>query len=584
MHHVDTIILAMGALLLLAILAGRASSRIGAPLLLVFLALGIAVDKLANFQFNDYRLASLVGSMAIAVILFDGGLRTPRSVFKMARWPALVLSTVGVVITAGITCVVARWLLGVGWAQGFLIGSIVASTDAAAVFLLLHQRGLRLRPRVSALLEVESGLNDPMAVFLTLLSIHAVQGSGFGWAQLGQFALEMGGGGIIGVAGGFALAALINRLELSAGLYPILALAGTLFIFGATQTIGASGFLAVYLAGLVMGDRRMKARQIIERFHDGLAWLSQISLFLMLGVLVSPDTLLRVALPALVVAVALILVARPLAVTLCLSFFGFAWNERLFISWVGLRGAVPIFLGLLPVLSGLRGAETYFGIAFAVVLLSLLAQGWTIGPAARLLDVEIPADPEPPSRADIDLPVDGPQQLAMLTVAAESEAAVRGLGRLVVPESVRVLAMIREGHPVAPEEVRVLYPGDAVLVLGEPAALTAMERLFGRRDHGRRASGLGDFQVKGETPLTTVAGLYGFTPPDLAEDVAIGDHLSRRLGRRASVGVRLRVGEVALIVAAMDEARVTEVGIDLTPDERPWTKLRQGVKGLRLRA
>lgn len=574
----------MGALLLLAILAGRASSRIGAPLLLVFLALGIAVDKLANFQFNDYRLASLVGSMAIAVILFDGGLRTPRSVFKMARWPALVLSTVGVVITAGITCVVARWLLGVGWAQGFLIGSIVASTDAAAVFLLLHQRGLRLRPRVSALLEVESGLNDPMAVFLTLLSIHAVQGSGFGWAQLGQFALEMGGGGIIGVAGGFALAALINRLELSAGLYPILALAGTLFIFGATQTIGASGFLAVYLAGLVMGDRRMKARQIIERFHDGLAWLSQISLFLMLGVLVSPDTLLRVALPALVVAVALILVARPLAVTLCLSFFGFAWNERLFISWVGLRGAVPIFLGLLPVLSGLRGAETYFGIAFAVVLLSLLAQGWTIGPAARLLDVEIPADPEPPSRADIDLPVDGPQQLAMLTVAAESEAAVRGLGRLVVPESVRVLAMIREGHPVAPEEVRVLYPGDAVLVLGEPAALTAMERLFGRRDHGRRASGLGDFQVKGETPLTTVAGLYGFTPPDLAEDVAIGDHLSRRLGRRASVGVRLRVGEVALIVAAMDEARVTEVGIDLTPDERPWTKLRQGVKGLRLRA
>ncbi|TWB16969.1 potassium/proton antiporter (CPA1 family) [Nitrospirillum amazonense] len=581
MHHVDTIIFALGSLLMLAILAGRASSRIGAPLLLVFLALGIAVDKLANFQFNDYRLASLVGSIAIAVILFDGGLRTPKAVFKVARWPALVLSTAGVLVTAGVTCVVARWLLGVGWAQGFLIGSIVASTDAAAVFLLLHQRGLRLRPRVSALLEVESGLNDPMAVFLTLLSIHAVQGAGFGWAQLGQFALEMGGGGIIGIAGGFALSAIINRLELSAGLYPILALAGTLFIFGATQTIGASGFLAVYLAGFIMGNRRVKARQIIERFHDGLAWLSQISLFLMLGVLVSPDTLVRVALPALVVAVALILVARPLAVTLCLSFFGFAWNERLFISWVGLRGAVPIFLGLLPVLSGLPGAETYFGIAFAVVLLSLLAQGWTIGPAARLLDVEIPADPEPPGRADIDLPVDGPQQLAMLTVAPESEAAVRGLGRLVVPESVRVLAMIREGHPVAPEEVRVLYPGDAVLVLGEPAALTAMERLFGRRDHGRRAAGLGDFQVKGDTPLAAVAGLYGFEAPPVDGDIAIGEHLARRLGRRASVGVRLKVGEVALIVASMDETRVTEVGIDLTPNERPWTRLRQGLKGLR---
>lgn len=565
MSTVDTFILVIGGMLLLAILAGRLSSRIGAPLLLVFLALGIGVDRVADFQFNNYPLAYLIGSMAIAIILFHGGMHTKREALRLARAPALALSTVGVLITAGITCLVARWLLHAGWAQGFLIGSIIASTDAAAVFLLLNQRGLRLRQRVSAVLEVESGFNDPMAVFLTLLSIHALQGEGFGWEQLGWFVVEMAGGVVLGLLGGNLLAAFINRIELSPGLYPIIMLAGTLFIFGLTQRLGASGFLAVYVMGLTLSGRRLRSRKLIEHFHDGLAWLAQIGLFLMLGVLVSVDTLIEVALPALVVALALIVVARPVAVMLCLQPFRFALSERVFISWVGLRGAVPIFLGSLPVMAGLPGAETYFGIAFAVVLLSLLLQGWTLGMAARWLKVELPPEPEAPGRADIDLAVEGHQQLVMLTVAPESEAAMRGLGRLVVPETVRVLALIREGRAVPLEDVRALSAGDAVLVLGDPGAINVMEKLFGRRAAHTGSASLGDFQIKGETPVEAVAGLYGFeAPPGLS----IGDYLARRLGRLPATGDRVRAGAVELIVAQSDGDVIREVGINLTPPER----------------
>lgn len=563
MGTVDTFILVVGGMLLLAILAGRVSSRVGAPLLLVFLALGIAVDRIADLQFNDYPLASLVGSMAIAVILFHGGMHTKKEVFRLARAPALVLSTVGVVVTAGITCLVARWLLHASWAQGFLIGSTVASTDAAAVFLLLNQRGLRLRKRVSALLEVESGFNDPMAVFLTLASIHMLQGGGFGWHEVGWFFVEMLGGVVFGVLGGNALAAFINRIDLSPGLYPIVMLAGTLFVFGLTQRIGASGFLAVYLMGLTLSGRRLRNRKLIEHFHDGLAWLAQICLFLMLGLLVSPYTLIEVALPALVVALALIVVARPVAVMLCLLPFRFSLSERVFVSWVGLRGAVPIFLGGLPVMAGLPGAETYFGIAFAVVLLSLILQGWTLGAAARWLKMELPPKPEAPSRADIDLAVEG-QHLAMLTVAPESEAAMRGLGRLVVPETVRVLALIREGRAVPLDDVRGLNPGDAVLVLGDTTAVDVMEKLFGRR-RVTAGQGFGDFQVRGETPVETVAGLYGF---DAAPGLSIGDYLARRLGRLPATGDRVRAGAIALIATDVERDVIREVGIDLTPPER----------------
>lgn len=581
MDAVNHAILLSGVLLLLAIAAGLVSSRIGAPLLLVFLALGMLAGEEGpgGIPFGDYQLAYLVGSLALTVILFDGGLRTRVETFRLARWPALVLATAGVLVTAGVTGAIACLALDVGLEQGLLVGAIVASTDAAAVFFLLQVGGIGLRARVSATLEVESGLNDPMAVFLTLLGISLVTGPepAWSWAFLSGFLVQLVGGAALGAAGGALLAGISNRLTVADGLYPILALSAALFLFGSAQALHSSGFMAVYVAGLVLGSRRHKADLLIRRFHDGLAWLAQITLFVLLGLLVTPSKLAPLLLPGLAVAATLVLVARPLAVFLCLAPFRFKPDEMGFIAWVGLRGAVPIVLGTMPVLAGVPGAETYFGIAFVVVLVSLLLQGWTLGPAARWLGVLAPAGPASPTRADFDLP-GAERQLAVFTVAPDSEAAVRRRGRLLIPETLQVLSIIRDGHPVRPDEAEGLRPGDAVLVLGDPAGLGRMDRLFGPRMAAEAEDRpAGDFQLDADTPAASAALLYGFEAGADA-GLGLGALLARRLGRPPALGDRVRLGAVDLIVAAMEGERVTSVGIDLSPPEPGWMRLRQGLR------
>ncbi|QJE71923.1 potassium/proton antiporter [Aerophototrophica crusticola] len=587
MELVNHIILLAGLLLLLAIFAGQVSSRIGAPVLLVFLALGmLAGEDGYGIFFNDYQLAYLIGSLALAVILFDGGLRTRAETFKLARWPALSLATVGVVVTAGVTGLAAALALDLGWREGLLVGAIVASTDAAAVFFLLHLRGLGLRARVSATLEVESGLNDPMAVLLTVVAITLVTAPGpiSGWHLALEFVLEMGGGAALGVIAGFALVGLVNRLELADGLYPILALSAALFVYGLAQALGTSGFMAVYLAGFILGNKRHKADRLIRRFHDGLAWLAQITLFVMLGLLVTPSKLEPFAAEAVLVALALVFLARPLAVFISLAPLRFSWGELWFMSWVGLRGAVPIVLGTMPVLAGVPGAETYFGIAFVVVLVSLVVQGWTVGLAARLLGMLAPAEPEAPTRADFDLAGEEGRQLAVFTVAPDSEAATRTRGRLLIPENVQVLTLIQNGCPVRPEDAAGLQPGDAVLCLGDPPALAVMDRLFGRRAAGvAQRQGIGDFQLQADTPAREVGLLYGFDPgPD--GDLMLGAFLAKRLGRTPALGDRARAGEVELVAAQMDGDRLVQVGIDLTPEEeRGWSRVKTRLAGFRRR-
>ena len=374
----DALILICAGLILLSIFAGIVSSRIGAPLLLVFLALGMLAgeDGIGRIDFDDFQAAYTIGAVSLAIVLFDGGLRTGLSTLRTASWPALTLATAGVAITAAVTGAAAVFLYGMTWVEGLLVGSIVASTDAAAVFFLLHLHGTNLVNRVRATLEAESGLNDPMAIFLTITCVELLKSghTEMSWAVAGDFALvflvQIIGGAAIGFAGGYLLVALINRLKLASGLYPILTLAGALALFGGAQLLGASGFLAVYICGLVIANHRHRARQIIERFLDGLAWLSQIVMFVMLGLLVTPSTLLIGLLPAVAVALTLTLAARPLAVLLCVAPFGFHWREHAFLSWVGLRGAVPIFLGTIPVLAEVPFARLYFDIAFVVVLAS----------------------------------------------------------------------------------------------------------------------------------------------------------------------------------------------------------------------
>jgi cell volume regulation protein A len=579
-EHLNQAIFLGAALVLASIFAGTLSSRFGAPLLFVFLGLGMLAGEEGpgGIPFHDFKTAYLIGSAALAIILFDGGLRTRRDTFLLAARPALALATLGVVVTAGLVGAVAHYALGLGKLQAFLIGAIVASTDAAAVFFLLNVRGMEIQRRVRATLEVESGINDPMAVFLTIAAVELLRhGQAMTTEQLAlTFVIQMAGGGIIGAAGGFGLVALINRLELASGLYPIVAVASALALFGGAQSIGASGFLAVYLAGMIVGNRRHRAAQLINRFHDGLAWLSQIVMFLMLGLLVTPSRLLPDLLPALVVAAALVLLARPAAVVLCLAPFRFTLPETLFVSWVGLRGAVPIFLATVPVLAPLPRGEHYFAVAFVVVLTSLVIQGWTIAPAARLLGLELPPATEGSERLELETVSGIDRDIAGYRVAPGSPALAHAYGELPLPRRARIISVIREGTVMDRTKLARLEADDYVLAVAPPEQMIHLDRLFATRPAPRRVRRevFGEFILDGRATLGAVADLYNL--PVAPEDRALplGTFIARRLKRRIVAGDRLRLGGVELVAREVDLGKVTSVGVELEPEEHWLLRLR----------
>jgi NhaP-type Na+/H+ and K+/H+ antiporter len=383
------LILLGGVLGLLSIIAGVISRRVGAPMLLVFLALGMLAgdDYVLGIQYDDFRSAYLIGSVALAVILFEGGLKTPLSMLRLALWPAAALATIGVGVTTGILGATVWLIDGVPVAAALLAGAAAAPTDAAAVAVLLRRAGAALPERLLALLEVESGLNDPMSVFLTflLLRLIAEPGSvGVAGAVL-LFLEEMAGGAALGLAGGWLLAWLLNRLPIEAPLAPVLVLTGGLAVFGLAQLLGTSGFLATYLAAVVTGATHHRARQDLEHFFEGMAWLAQIVLFLMLGLLVTPEDLPPYLPGAVIGAAVLMFIARPAAVFACLLPFRFSLRETAFASWVGLRGAVPIYLSIIPGLADPHRDQRLFASIFILVVASLVVQGWTVAPAARLL-------------------------------------------------------------------------------------------------------------------------------------------------------------------------------------------------------
>jgi len=583
MEFANQIILVTAALITFSIFAGVLSSRIGAPLLLVFLAFGMLAgeDGPGGIQFSDFRFLYLTGSVGLALILFDGGLRTSRDIFRMALKPASLLATVGVVVTACITGVAAHFVLGFGWLESMLIGAIVGSTDAAAVFFLLHLHGLRLRPRVAGTLEVESGLNDPMAVFLTLALVHLI-GSGMpdGGAAMAtwDFVLEFlwqGVGGIIfGLGGGMLVLRAINKLQLSSGLYPILAAALALVVFAAAQSVNASGFLAVFLVGYTLGNNPHRATSEISRFSDGLAWLSQITLFLMMGLIVSPSALVPILLPGLAIAAVLILLARPIAVFLCLLPFQYKWRETGFISWVGLRGAVPIFLGTIPVLERIPNAHVIFGIAYIVVLVSLVVQGWTITRAARLTEVELPPRPRPRARTEIELPAGIGRSVVAYTVDPMSIVARRRVTRLPLPEGTEIISLMRDGHVRDSQAVEALIGGDVVMLLTDSENFALLDMLFGSRTARRAAkqqAGNVDFTLERGANTGSVADLYGFTVGPKEREHTLESLMHLRLGKKINAGERLHLGEVELIALEVSEGTPHLIGLDLDPPMREST-------------
>jgi potassium/hydrogen antiporter len=356
-------------------------------------------------------------------------------------------------------------------------------------------------------------------------------------------------------------------------------MAFALFTFGGAQSVGASGFLAVYLAGLIVGNRRHRAAQLIDRFHDGLAWLAQMVMFVMLGLLVTPSELLPALIPAVLIAVFLVVVARPLAVVLCLLPFRFAWNEHAFVAWVGLRGAVAIFLGTIPVLAGLEHASVYFEVAFVVVLVSLLAQGWTLAPAARLLDVELPPLPRTAARIDIDLPASAERDLMIYTVGPGSRIALRGVRRLLQLENTSLVGVVRDGRLLRPRDLDRLDPGDSVLVIAPPAQAAALDELFGERSRAAGgAATFGEFTFDGDLAVGKIAEFYDLPVPEQDKAAALADFIQARLGRKPLIGDRIRLAEIELVVRAIRAERVIEVGIELEPRMRPRASL------MRLRA
>jgi cell volume regulation protein A len=511
--------------------------------------------------------------LALAVILFDGGLRTSRETLRLALGPAVSLASVGVAITAFIVGAVAALLFDFSWPAALLIGSVVASTDAAAVFVLLRLKGMDVQRRTAATLEAESGLNDPVAVFLTLIFTEYLifpEGPGIGEIVL-RLALQMGGGAIIGVAGGVLLTRLINRLSLAAGLYPILALSLALVVFAGALTVGASGFLAVYAAGVVLGNSRHREAVSIDRFHDGMAWLAQIALFLMLGLLITPHALLRGWDVALGLSLVLMLVARPIAVAICLVPFRFTWQEIIFIGWVGLRGAVPIYLATIPILAGVPSATTYLNLAFVAVLTSLTLQGWSVARLARALGLELPPKPERPLRQELGLPgARAELVLAAYQVAGEALAARRSLARLPLPADTRVLMAIRDGRALHPPELEGLEAGDTVLVLGPASGQESLDRIFGARERPAADAGevFGEFTLDGSAPLKALASLYGLPVPEDAPDVTLADFLVDRLGKQPVAGDRVPLGEVELVVQEVEHGLIRTVGIELEPEQR----------------
>ncbi|MGE5537206.1 MAG: potassium/proton antiporter [Gemmatimonas sp.] len=587
-HH---LILIGAGLVVLSIFAGLVSSRVGAPLLLVFLGLGMLAgeDGPGGLHFGDFDTAYLAGSLALAVILFDGGLRTTRQNLTLAFTPALVLATVGVVVTAGITGAAATWLLGLHWAQGLLIGAIVGSTDAAAVFFILHLRGLHVRERLSATLEVESGFNDPMAIFLTMLGVNLLQAGmmTLSWETaghvIGLFLRQMIGGGLLGFVGGTVLLRLINRLDIASGLYPVLALAGAMLIFAVAQTFDASGFLAIYLVGFMLGSRRHRATELINRFSDGFSWLAQILMFLMLGLLVTPTELLPALAPSVGVALVLMFIARPIAVWLCLKPFAFDSREIAFVAWVGLRGAVPIFLATIPVLAGVEGSRVFFSVAFVVVLISMTVQGWSVAGLARYLGLELPPHPAPPVHAELDLPGTGERTMTAYTVAPFSMATRRRLDRMRLPNGISIVTVIRDGAMTAPDQIRRLAPNDYVLILAKAEQIPMLDRLFAaglqRTARSHPEEMLGEFVLDGSGNLGAVAELYEFPVPPGLRRLTVGRFLRLGLRRQPRPGDRLRVGSVDLIVRAVDEGRILKVGLDPDP---PPSGARSQIDGARI--
>ena len=587
LESMNIAVLIGSALIAVAVFTSLLSFRFGAPLLLVFLAIGLLAgeDGIGGIHFDNGQTAFFIGAVALAVILFDSGFETRFATLRQAGIPAALLATVGVVLTAVVFGLVAQLVFGFHWLQGLLLGSIVAPTDAAAVFFLLRVGGIRRRERVRSTLEFESALNDPLSVLLTLSIVALIATdtapASFSLDIASEFLVEATVGAIVGVVGGLGIVQIINRAHFEAALYPILLIALVLVVWALAGLLHGSGFLAVYVAGVVSGNARMRHTAALRRFQQGVTWLGQIAMFLTLGLLATPSQFPAVALGAVLLALFLTFVARPVAVWLCLLPFRFSRNEIGFVSWVGLRGAVSIMLAIVPVVAQLPNAGIIFNTAFIVVLVSLVLQGWTIRPMANFLGIVVPARQGVVDRIELELPGRGDYEIVAYVVHPDSPVA-RGDR---VPRWARPSLLIRDGRSLRPHLAGRPQAGDQIYVITTPEYVGLLDRLFARPAvRAVEPELFGEFVLAPDTKLKNLAVAYGVEARPEDAEMTVAELLRRDLGADPGQGGRVTDGPVDIIVRHVNEDHeVEEVGLALEHREpsRPrlpvfhsWSELR----------
>lgn len=565
------------SLILVAAFSSLLAERFGAPLLLLFLLIGLfaGVDGL-GIDFSNNSAAFMLGSIALAIILFDSGYGTSLHSFRQAAVPALTLATVGVLLTAILFGIAARFLLGFSWLEGMLLGSIVASTDAAAVFFLLRTGGINIRDKVRSTLEVESGTNDPMAIFLTAALVGVIA-SGEGLESAGldlilSFIRQIGLGIVLGLGGGFLIVQIIRLVPVERGLAPIFVLALALLVFAYTSAIGGSGFLAVYVAGIYTGNKKIRPKTSILRFQEGMTWLAQIIMFLVLGLLATPSQFPQIALPAIALAIFLVFIARPLAVWLCLLPFDFTQRETGFVAWVGLRGAVSILLAILPILGNLENGQLYFNTTFIVVMVSLAIQGWTVKPMARRLGLIVPPQIGAIDKLELDLPGAANHELLAYRVVADSPV-LRGER---IPRWARPSLVIRDGKSMRYQYAGRLQENDHVYLFIAPGFSRLLDRLFASKVAVREDDSefFGTFTIDPSRTGEELDLAYGPNLISAAErSLTIADLMKHRLGDNPDYADRVKIGRIVLIVRQTDEhGLIKSVGISLEP-VAPVTRL-----------
>lgn len=566
MFLIDKIILLAAILILVGIVSSKLSARMGLPVLVLFLIIGMLAGDggIGGIIFNNADAAHALGTLALAMILYDGGLQTPIASIKSVWKPSALLATLGVLVTAAIAGFTACWALDLPLMEGLLVGAIVGSTDAAAVFSLLRNAGIHVAPRLKSTLEIESASNDPMAIFLTVGLLEVLMNDlPFGIGLVQMFALQMGVGVAVGLAVGWVAVRVINRIQLLAtGLYPVLVAAFGLLAFGVAANLQGSGFLAVFVAGVFVGNSRFVFQRSTFLFHDGLAWLGQITMFVVLGLLVHPPSLLDVWQEGLIISFVLIFVARPLAVLPILLPFGFNAREIALVSWVGLRGSVPIILAIFPLIFGLSGAPLIFNVVFFVVLISATVQGSTLPIVARKLGLAAPPPPVPPATLEITALGDVDADIVEYILGDTCRAAGRRLSQMALPDSTVVAMITRQQTVIPPRGSTTLEAGDHLFVVLRPETRPFVDRVFSSHVGEAVVAMLpaAELRLKGTTRIEDLLRCYGI---DLAIEggLTLDQVLRRHLGDAAAVDASITLNGTVMRICEMVDRRIATVGL-----------------------